>query len=137
MAKRSIVDLATNPLMQNLGFIRILDSDAEAGRVAIEFEAKQEQCHSGDIVQGGYIAGWIDNAMATAVLLQTNFELVPLSLDIKIAFHGSAHPGIVVAEGWIEKMGRRTAFAEGLLRTQDGRIIAKGMSTLSLKAARR
>ena len=100
---------------------------------------KQEkaQCHSGNIVQGGYVAGWIDNVMATAVSLKTNFELVPLTLDIKIAFYGAANPGIVVAEGRTEKKGSRTAFAEGLLRTQDGQIIAKGMSTLSLKAVQR
>jgi uncharacterized protein (TIGR00369 family) len=133
MAERPIYDPATDPMMHHMGFIRVLDSDAEAGRISIEFEAKQVQCHSGNIVQGGYVAGWIDNVMATAVSLKTNYELVPLSLDIKIAFYGAANPGIVVAEGWTEKMGRRTAFAEGLLRTREGRIIAKGMSTLALK----
>ena len=32
-------DPHTDPLMQTMGFVRLIDSDAEAGRVAVEFEA--------------------------------------------------------------------------------------------------
>ena len=119
-------------LMQTLGFVRTLEFDPEAGRLAVEFEAKQEQCHSGNVVQGGFITGWIDNAMALAAMSHANFERVAMALDIKVAFYQSAHPGIVVAEGWVERMGGRTCFAEGLLRTQDGEIIAKAMSTIAM-----
>lgn len=129
-------DPSQDTLMQTLGFVRLVEADAENGRVTIEFEAKPEQCHSVDIVQGGFVTGWIDNAMATAVMLRTQMKLIPLSLDIKIAFYDAAHPGIVVAEGWIERLGRKTAFVEGLLRSQDGRVIAKGMSTVKLVSPR-
>ena len=131
------IDLSQDSLMQTLGLVRIVESDAEAGRVQIEFEAKQAQCHSGNIVQGGFVTGWIDSAMAHAVMLKTNYELGPLSLDIKIAFYRPAHPGLVTAEAWIEQLGRRTAFTEGLLRNPQGEIIAKGMSTVKLKAISR
>ncbi len=137
MADTSTLDYENNPLMQTLGFKRLLDSDADSGRVTLEFEAKIEQCHSVDIIQGGFVTGWIDAAMAQAVLLKTNFECVPLSLDIKIAFYRAAHPGPVVAEGSVELLGRKTAFVEGLLRTPEGEIIAKGMSTIKLRSIKR
>lgn len=123
--------------MKTMGFVRIVEIDRKVGRAVIEFEAKQNQCHSGNIVQGGFVTGWIDNAMATAAMAGTNFERVSMSLDIKIAFYQSAHPGLVVAEGWIERLGGRTVFAEGLLRTPEGEIIAKGMSTIALKSHKR
>jgi len=137
MAASSTLDLDNSTLMKSLGFRRLLEADRERGRVRIEFEAKQEQCHSGNIIQGGFVTGWIDSAMAQAAMLQTNYELVPLSLEIKIAFYRAANPGIVVAEGWVELLGRKTAFVEGLLRTPEGEVIAKGTSTVTLKAFKR
>lgn len=121
-----------SPLMLTMGFVRAISVDAEKGRAVIEFEAKINQCHSGNVVQGGYVAGWIDNAMATAVLFKTDFQNLVMSLEIKVSYYRAANPGSVVAEGWIERIGKKTAFAEGLLRTADGEIIAKASSTIAL-----
>ncbi|MCA6266432.1 MAG: PaaI family thioesterase, partial [Phenylobacterium sp.] len=38
----------------------------EPGRAAIEYLAGAHMCHSGGVVQGGFICGWIDAAMAHA-----------------------------------------------------------------------
>lgn len=121
-----------NTLMETMGLVRTLSVDADEGRVALEFEAKSSQCHSGNIVQGGFVTGWIDAAMAQALIAKTDSKLLPLSLDIKIAFYAAAHPGLVHAEAWIERLGRKTAFVEGRLTTPDGKVIAKGMSTVRL-----
>ncbi len=125
-----------DPLMQTMGFVRLISTDPEEGRACVEFEAKQHQCHSGNVVQGGFVTGWIDNAMATAVLLKTDFERLVMSLEIKVSFYRAANPGRVVAEGWVERIGKRTAFTAGLLRTPDGVVIAKATSTIMLGNAR-
>jgi uncharacterized protein (TIGR00369 family) len=130
-------DPSKDPLMQTLGFVRLLELDVEAGRVGLEFEAKPNQCHSGNVVQGGFVTGWIDNAMATAAMAKTGFDRVAMSLDVRISFYRAANPGPVVAEGWVEHAGGRTVFAEGLLRTTEGAVIAKGMSTLALITPKR
>ena len=132
-----MVDLAdwnpgADPMMQTMGFVRTVSIDAEAGRVVVEFEAKKNQCHSGNVVQGGFVTGWIDNAMATATLLKTEFERMVMTLEIKVSFYRAATPGIVTAEGWIEKIGKKTVFAEGVLRNSDGETIAKASSTIAL-----
>jgi acyl-CoA thioesterase len=124
-------------LMDSLGLVRVVSSDAEAGRATLEFEARPNQCHSGNIVQGGFVTGWIDAAMANALIAKTGGTLLPLSLDINIAFHAAANPGLVHAEAWVERLGKRTAFVEGRLTTPDGQMIAKGMSTVRLVPAKR
>ncbi len=130
-------DPSKDPMMQTMGFVRMVEVDRDAGRVIVEFEAKQNQCHSGNIAQGGFVTGWIDNAMATAAMAKVNFEKVSISLDVHVSFFRAANPGIVVAEGWVEHAGGRTVFAEGRLRTPEGEVIAKATSTIALLTPRK
>lgn len=132
MTDTPTAEAAKDSLMETMGLVRTISSDPETGRTVLEFEAKSSQCHSGNIVQGGFVTGWIDAAMAQALIAKTDAKLLPLSLDIKIAFYAAAHPGLVHAEAWIERLGRKTAFVEGRLTTPDGTVIAKGMSTVRL-----
>ncbi|MBV9044440.1 MAG: PaaI family thioesterase, partial [Alphaproteobacteria bacterium] len=94
--------------------------------------ARPDHCHSGGIVQGGFVTGWIDAAMAHVVIAKSGRTLSPLSLEIKISFLQSAKPGRVIAEGWIERMGKTTAFLEGRLLNEQGDVLAKGTSTARL-----
>jgi acyl-CoA thioesterase len=104
----------------------------DPGHAAIEYDVLPAMCHSGGVAQGGFVSGWIDAAMAHAVMAKYGFDRVPISLELKISYFAPANPGRVLAEGWIEKAGGRTLFAEGRLTTLDGRVLAKGSSTISL-----
>ncbi|HCX69357.1 PaaI family thioesterase [Parvibaculum sp.] len=119
-------------LGQSLGIVRTLYMDKEAGRAAIEVKAEMRMCHSGGVVQGGFVTGWIDAAMARAAMCVTDFEMTPMSLEIKISFFRPATPGLLVAEGWIERRGRSTMFVEGNLKNAEGEIVAKGTSTVRM-----
>ena len=68
------------PLFQGMGFSRILDFSKEESSIRLEYIAERRHCHSGNIVQGGYVTGWIDSAMAHSVMIPTNFEFSPLTL---------------------------------------------------------
>lgn len=115
-----------------LGIVRTLYMDAEKGRAAIECEAQMRMCHSGGVVQGGFVTGWIDAAMARAAMCVTNFEMTPMSLEIKISFFLPAQPGLLKAEAWIERRGRSTMFLEGHLVDASGQVLAKGTSTVRM-----
>ena len=104
----------------------------DPGHAVIEYEVLLSMCHSGGVAQGGFVAGWIDAAMAHAVMAKYGFERVPISLELKVSYFAPANPGRVLAEGWIEKAGGRTVFAEGRLTTLDGKVLAKASSTISL-----
>ena len=115
------------PLFQGMGFSKILEFSRENQSIKIEYIAETRHCHSGNIVQGGYVTGWIDSAMA-----HTDFKFSPLTLELKITFLKSANPGIVIAAAKVIKLGKSVAFVEGTLSNSNGDLIAKGTSTNKL-----
>ncbi|WP_345378366.1 PaaI family thioesterase [Pseudonocardia yuanmonensis] len=121
-------------MLQTLGFQRIVELGG--GRASLEFLAGRHMCHSGGVVQGGFVSGWIDAAMAHAVIglhgERGDHDVSPISLELKISFFAPARPGLVTAEGWIELNGRSTCFAEGRLLDAAGQVVAKGTSTIRL-----
>jgi uncharacterized protein (TIGR00369 family) len=104
----------------------------EGGRAVIEYQAGMHMCHSGGVVQGGFVTGWIDAAMAHAVMSLHGSDFAPMSLEVKVSFFAPVRPGVVIAEGWIERAGKSTSFAEGVLRDDKGVVLAKASSTLRL-----
>jgi acyl-CoA thioesterase len=133
------MDSETQPagLGAALGMERVVDDGVNSGRAVIHYRARMDMCHSGGIVQGGFVTGWIDAAMAHLVIAKTNREFSPLTLEIKVSFLASAKPGLCIAEAWIEKMGKSTGFLEGHLKNEQGDILAKASSTVKLVPIRR
>ena len=124
-----MTDALAPTLQATLGQVRIVTE--EPGRSAIEYEVRPEMCHSGGVAQGGFVCGWIDSAMAHASISLLP-DMTPMSLELKVSYFAPARPGRVVAEGWIERRGRATCFAEGRLLDLDGKVLAKGSSTIRL-----
>lgn len=118
-------------LSQTLGLIRVVDMDP-AGGARIEYLASAHMCHSGGVVQGGFVTGWIDAAMAHAAIAMARDGVTPMSLELKVSFFAPARPGVVVAEGWVERRGRSTCFVEGRLSDEHGKALAKASSTVML-----
>ena len=123
--------MSIRALYEEMGLTRIIEIDP-AGRAVLEYQAKPEQCHSGGVVQGGFVTGWIDAAMAHAAIALAGEGVVPMTLELKVSFFAPARPGPVFAEGWAIKHGKRTAFYEGSLRDGAGNLIAKASSTLAM-----
>jgi uncharacterized protein (TIGR00369 family) len=116
---------------RTLGMEKVVDRGA-SGRAIIHYRARMDMCHSGGIVQGGFVTGWIDAAMAHVVMAQAENSANPLSLEIKVSFLKPATPGLIIAEAWIERSGKSIAFLEGLIRNEEGEILAKATSTMKL-----
>ena len=118
-------------LYKEMGLVRIVEIDP-VGRATLEYMATPKQSHSGGVVQGGFVTGWIDAAMAHAVMGIPALDAVPMTLEIKVTFFAPTRPGLVIAEAWVVQSGRRTAFAEGTLKDSAGVLLAKASSTLTL-----
>jgi len=118
-------------LNETLGLIRVVSTDA-GGHARLEYEAKREQCHSGGVVQGGFISGWIDAAMAHAAMARNGPGIVPMTLELKVSYFAPTRPGLVIAEAWVERHGKRTSFYEGHLKDAAGTVLAKATSTILL-----
>lgn len=118
-------------LNRTLGLVRRIEMNPE-GRAVLEYEAGTHMCHSGGVVQGGFVTGWIDAAMAHAAIAMAGPDIVPMSLELKVSFFAPARPGRVIAEAWVERRGRKTCFFEGRLLDTAGTVLAKASSTLQL-----
>jgi uncharacterized protein (TIGR00369 family) len=118
-------------LNRTLGLVRRIEMNPE-GRAVIEYEAGPHMCHSGGVVQGGFVTGWIDAAMAHAAIAMSGPGIVPMSLELKVSFFAPARPGRVIAEAWVERRGRTTCFFEGRLLDPAGKVLAKASSTLQM-----
>lgn len=123
-------------LSRTLGLVRVVEMDP-VGRARLEYRAGQHMCHSGGVVQGGFVTGWIDAAMAHAAIAMGGPDVVPMSLELKVSFFAPARPGLVIAEGWVERRGRSTCFFEGHLLDTAGKVLAKASSTLMLASRQR
>ena len=115
------------PAVQTLGG-RIATFDPASRAVTMTFRAIPEFCHSKIIVQGGFITGMIDSAMAQAVLAECGTGTRVPTLEIKVSFISPGHPGELVATGRIVHLGRSTAFLSGELH-QEGRLVATATAT--------
>jgi uncharacterized protein (TIGR00369 family) len=124
-----MTDAVAPTLQSTLGQVQVVSM--EGGRAVIAYEVGPQMCHSGGVAQGGFVCGWIDAAMAHASISLMP-EMTPMSLELKVSYFAPARPGRVVAEGWIERRGRATCFAEGRLLDPDGQVLAKASSTIRL-----
>ena len=127
----SDADAAQDALYETMGLVRIVTMDP-AGRAVLEYEARPGMCHSGGVVQGGFVSGWIDAAMAHAAIALNGTNVTPMTLELKVSFFAPARPGRVFAEGWVERNGRRTCFYEGCLKDGAGTVLAKATTTMLL-----
>lgn len=119
-------------VLETLGHGRVISSDDETGRAVLEFTCAPDMCHSGGVAQGGFVTGWIDAAMAHACIARYTTEFWIATLEVKVSFFRPATPGLVIAEGWIERAGKQTVFTEGQLLDGDGAVLAKASSTIRL-----
>ena len=124
-----MTDALAPTLQTTLGQVRVVSE--EPGRSVIEYQVRPDMCHSGGVAQGGFVCGWIDSAMAHASIALMP-EMTPMSLELKVSYFAPARPGRVIAEGWIERRGRATCFAEGRLLDLEGKVLAKASSTIRL-----
>lgn len=122
-------DAVAPNLQTSLGQVRVVEN--ADGRAVIEYDCGPHMCHSGGVAQGGFVCGWIDAAMAHAAIGIAP-EMTPMSLELKVSYFAPARPGRVIAEGWIERRGRATCFAEGRLLDSRGAVLAKASSTIRM-----
>lgn len=124
---------APKDMYARLGVGMPVHVDDATARTRIEVCAQESHCHSnGTIVQGGFIAGWLDHAMANCIFALSNFTVQPISLDLNISFYKSAGPGTLHAEAWVAKRGKSICFLEARLLDGDGVTLAKATSTTKL-----
>ena len=118
------------PAIETLGG-HVLSIDKETQSVTVRYQAKPEFCHSKVIVQGGFLTGMVDSAMAFAVLAVCGLRTRMPTLEIKVSFISPGNPGELIATARIIHAGKSTGFLAGELH-QDGRLVVTATATAKI-----
>ena len=115
-----------------LGIKKILKLNTSEGEAHAIYKARKNMCHSGNIVQGGFITGWLDAVMALACMCKVGADTLVLSLEIKTTFIKKISHEQVLVIGNVIKIGKTIAFLEGKIVDTENNILAKGTQTVKL-----
>ncbi len=124
-----------NPRLEsfiNLMGGRITAFDTEAKTCTFEFDISTDYCHSGDIVQGGFVTAMLDAAMSHAVFASEEGVTGVSSLEIKTSYLEPTRAGRLRAVGRILKSSYKTVFLEGSLYDSEGLLLATTSSVAKL-----
>lgn len=104
--------------------------DAASQTVTMRFTVKREMTTWRGGVQGGLVAGYLDDVMGYAYVAATGGEMAPLNLDISMSLIRLIPEGAtIIGKGRVVKGGRRVVFLEGELLGDDGTVYARSTST--------
>jgi len=104
--------------------------DAETQTATMHFTVKREVCTWRGGVQGGLVAGYLDDVMGYAYVAATGGQMAPLNLELSMSLIRLIPEGAtLVGKGRVVKAGKRVIFLEGELLAEDGSIYARSTST--------
>ncbi|OUU60047.1 MAG: PaaI family thioesterase [Candidatus Thioglobus sp.] len=103
----------------------------DTSSLVMHFDTDERFCHSGDIVQGGYISGMLDAAMAYAAIGLPDLCTGVATLEMKVSFMQVGRNGRFTGSGRVIHSGRNIAYLDGELHQED-RLVAAATSTVKL-----
>jgi len=108
--------------------MRVTEMTLDTSRVELGIAA----CHMQPfgIVHGGVIATLIDTATFWAGFGPLPEDSGLVNVDLKLNYLEAATKGMLIATGRRIRTGRTTSYTEAYVRTEEGRLVAHGTSTL-------
>ena len=124
-----ITDDVASPHSALLGS-KFIGFDPETQTATMCFTVRPEMCTWRGGVQGGLIAGYLDDVMGYAYVAATNGKQAPLNLDLSMTMIRLIPEGATITgKGRVVKAGRKVLFLEGELFDEAGKILARATST--------
>lgn len=104
--------------------------DDETATATMRFTVNREMTTWRGGVQGGLVAGYLDDVMGYAYVAATGGEQAPLNLEISMQLLGLLPAGAtIIGTGRVVRGGRRVIFLEGELKSEQGQVLARATST--------
>ncbi len=103
--------------------------DKDTSIVTMNYTAPEVFITPRGSVQGGLVAGFLDDAMSWAHTYSTNGDFSPLMLDVNYTLLRPVLQGALVGKGRVIKAGKRVLFLSAELLDTEGNILARGTST--------
>mgnify|MGYP000870216815 FL=1 len=120
---------ARGPHVELMG-AEFVDFDPASETITMRFVAPASFITGRGGVQGGLVAGFLDEVMGWAHVRATNGAEAPLNLDISMTLLKLIPPGPLLGKGRVVRRGRRVTFLEGELFDESGTVTyARATST--------
>ncbi|WP_435418016.1 PaaI family thioesterase [Parerythrobacter aurantius] len=103
--------------------------DREREEITLRFRAPASFITPRGSVQGGLVAGFLDEVMGWAHVWATDHEEAPLNLDLTMTILRPVPAGPLVGKGRVIKRGRKAIYLEGELFDAEGKLLARSTST--------
>jgi len=116
------------PAMQTLGG-QVLAFDQENTTAMLRFKAGRSMCNPDGGIQGGFICGMLDAAMANAVFCLLGDVAIVATLEIKVSYLEVSRQGNLFARGTVVRSGKTITFLEAELRDAEDKLLATASST--------
>lgn len=116
------------PAMETLGG-EVLQFDTDKNAAKLRFAAGKSLSNPDGGIQGGFICGMLDAAMANAVFCQLGEVAIVATLEIKVSYLEITRQGELFARAAVTRSGKTITFLEAELRDADGKLLATASST--------
>lgn len=112
----------------------IIDVDAEAGTITVEFLACDAFTNPAGHVQGGFLAAMLDDTLGPVLAATLRAGQFAPTLSLSVQFLATARPGPLTGHGRIERRGREIGHLTGRLE-QNGRVVATATAVALIRPA--
>ena len=76
----------------------------------------------------------LDDCMGPAILISSNAQVFPSTIDLHVQFLAPAKPGTLIGTGRVVQIGKTIGFVEAELADVAGTTLARGRASVRLTA---
>ena len=103
--------------------------DKDREEITLRFHAPDSFITPRGSVQGGMVAGFLDEVMGWAHVWATDQKEAPLNPEISMSLLRPVPAGPLIGKGRVVRRGRKVIFLEGELFDGENRLLARSTST--------
>ncbi|MDP6343119.1 MAG: PaaI family thioesterase [Alphaproteobacteria bacterium] len=111
---------------------RLLAVEPETAAVELAYEARADFFNPMGVMQGGFTAAMLDQALVDAVVARADMRQAVTVLETQCCFLRAIGPGELRCRAEVVHLGRSTAFAEARLYGPDGALAATATAVTAL-----
>lgn len=119
--------LNSSPYYRHIGMEVV---EAGEGRSLLRLPVKDELKNLYGILHGGVLASLLDSTCSIAVATLLEEGETTVTLDQRINFIANVSGGVLYGEGTALHKGRYTGVGQGVIRDEEGNLVAAGMVTV-------
>ncbi|MEO0880633.1 MAG: PaaI family thioesterase [Pseudomonadota bacterium] len=133
----TVLDYFPKPPCASLLGYEFVSFDRERQMMRVRFTGTPAMLNPAGSIQGGFLTAMLDDVMGSMLVVLTNGEKGPISVDLHTQFLWPAKPGLITGEARVRHMTNSTAFTEASLTSEDGDLIATAIQTQRLFPVRK